>query len=37
LNGRNADIEAGPLRMKITTEEITGVETLAPGKRGKVL
>ena len=32
IDGRNADIEAGPLRMKITTEEITGVETLAPGK-----
>jgi DNA mismatch repair protein MutS2 len=32
LDGRNAEIEAGPLRMKIATEEIVGVET-APGKK----
>jgi DNA mismatch repair protein MutS2 len=34
LDGRNAEIEAGPLRMKIAAEEIVGVE-LAPA--GKVL
>jgi DNA mismatch repair protein MutS2 len=32
IDGRNADIEAGPLRMKIGTEEIVGVE--APAARG---
>jgi DNA mismatch repair protein MutS2 len=32
IDGRNADIEAGPLRMKIGTDEIVGVE--APAARG---
>jgi DNA mismatch repair protein MutS2 len=32
LEGRNAEIEAGPLRMKIAAEEIVGVE-LAPAGR----
>jgi DNA mismatch repair protein MutS2 len=32
LEGRNAEIEAGPLRMKIATEEITGVES-APARQ----
>jgi DNA mismatch repair protein MutS2 len=32
LDGRNAEIEAGPLRMKIATDEIVGVET-APGRK----
>ncbi|HEY1423087.1 MAG TPA: hypothetical protein VGF20_06520, partial [Candidatus Acidoferrum sp.] len=32
LDGRNAEIEAGPLRMKIATEEIVGVEASATGK-----
>ena len=31
LDGRNAEIEAGPLRMKITTEEIVGVESVPGG------
>jgi DNA mismatch repair protein MutS2 len=32
LDGRNAEIEAGPLRMKIAVEEIVGVESLPSGK-----
>jgi len=32
LEGRNAEIEAGPLRMKIATEEIVGVESAPTGK-----
>jgi DNA mismatch repair protein MutS2 len=32
LDGQNADIEAGPLRMKIATEEIVGVESAPAGK-----
>ena len=32
LDGRNAEIEAGPLRMKIATEEIVGVESAPSGK-----
>jgi DNA mismatch repair protein MutS2 len=32
LDGRNAEIEAGPLRMKIATEEIVGVESSPVGK-----
>jgi len=32
IEGRNADIEAGPLRMKIATDEIVGVESAAAGK-----
>jgi DNA mismatch repair protein MutS2 len=32
LDGRNAEIEAGPLRMKIATEEIVGVESAPVGK-----
>jgi DNA mismatch repair protein MutS2 len=32
LDGRNAEIEAGPLRMKISTEEIIGVESSPAGK-----
>jgi len=32
LDGRNAEIEAGPLRMKIATDEIVGVETAPGGK-----
>jgi DNA mismatch repair protein MutS2 len=32
LDGSSAEIEAGPLRMKIAIEEITGVEGSAPGK-----
>ena len=35
LDGRNAEIEAGPLRMKIATEEIVGVES-SPAGTGKV-
>jgi DNA mismatch repair protein MutS2 len=31
VEGRNAEIEAGPLRMKIATEEIIGVETSPAG------
>lgn len=31
LDGRNAEIEAGPLRMKIATEEIVGVESSPAG------
>ena len=33
IEGRNADIEAGPLRMKIVTDEIVGVEAPAPAAR----
>jgi DNA mismatch repair protein MutS2 len=33
IEGRNADIEAGPLRMKIATDEIVGVEAPAPAAR----
>ena len=33
IEGRNADIEAGPLRMKITTDEIVGVEAPVPAAR----
>jgi DNA mismatch repair protein MutS2 len=32
IEGRNADIEAGPLRMKIATSEIIGVEAPPAGK-----
>ena len=32
IEGRNAEIEAGPLRMKIATDEIVGVEAVSPGK-----
>jgi DNA mismatch repair protein MutS2 len=32
LDGRNAEIEAGPLRMKIAAEEIIGVESAPAGK-----
>ena len=32
LEGRNAEIEAGPLRMKIATDEIVGVEAAPAGK-----
>jgi len=32
LDGRNAEIEAGPLRMKIAAEEIVGVESVLGGK-----
>lgn len=32
LDGRNAEIEAGPLRMKIAAEEIVAVESAAAGK-----
>lgn len=32
LDGSSAEIEAGPLRMKVALEEITGVEEVAPGK-----
>lgn len=34
MEGRNAEIEAGPLRMKIGTDEIIGLET---GPAGKVI
>jgi DNA mismatch repair protein MutS2 len=32
VDGRNAEIEAGPLRMKIAAEEIVGVESAPAGK-----
>jgi DNA mismatch repair protein MutS2 len=32
LEGRNAEIAAGPLRMKIAAEEIVGVESVSAGK-----
>ncbi len=32
LDGSSAEIEAGPLRMKVALEEITGVEEVAPGR-----
>jgi DNA mismatch repair protein MutS2 len=32
LDGRNAEIEAGPLRMKIAADEIIGVEASPAGK-----
>jgi DNA mismatch repair protein MutS2 len=32
IEGRNADIEAGPLRMKIATDEIIGIEAPPAGK-----
>jgi len=32
IEGRNAEIEAGPLRMKIGTDEIVGVETARAGR-----
>ncbi len=32
MEGRNAEIEAGPLRMKIAAEEIVGVESAPAGK-----
>src|SRR6266436_2272197 len=32
LDGRNAEIEAGPLRMKIAAEEIVGVDSAPAGK-----
>ena len=32
LDGSSAEIEAGPLRMKVAVDEIIGVEGAAPGK-----
>jgi DNA mismatch repair protein MutS2 len=32
LDGRNAEIEAGPLRMKISSDEIIGIESAPAGK-----
>jgi DNA mismatch repair protein MutS2 len=32
VDGPSAEIEAGPLRMKVPVEEITGIEGQAPGK-----
>jgi DNA mismatch repair protein MutS2 len=32
LDGRNAEIEAGPLRMKIASDEIVGIESAPAGK-----
>jgi len=32
LDGSSAEIEAGPLRMKVALEEITGLEEAAPGR-----
>jgi len=32
VEGRNAEIEAGPLRMKVVTDEITAVEFSPPGR-----
>ena len=32
LDGRNAEIEAGPLRMKIASDEIIGIESAPAGK-----
>ena len=32
LDGRNAEIEAGPLRMKISSDEIIGIESVPAGK-----
>ncbi len=32
LDGSSAEIEAGPLRMKVALEEITGTEEAAPGR-----
>jgi DNA mismatch repair protein MutS2 len=32
LDGSSAEIEAGPLRMKVALEEITGIEEALPGK-----
>jgi DNA mismatch repair protein MutS2 len=32
VDGPSAEIEAGPLRMKVAVEEITGIEGQAPGK-----
>jgi DNA mismatch repair protein MutS2 len=37
LEGRNAEIEAGPLRMKIAADEIIGVESVPVGKIASVL
>jgi DNA mismatch repair protein MutS2 len=34
LEGATAEIEAGPLRMKISVDEILGVETVAPERIG---
>jgi DNA mismatch repair protein MutS2 len=36
LEGRNAEIEAGPLRMKIATEDIVGVEASTSAASGSV-
>jgi DNA mismatch repair protein MutS2 len=36
LDGNSAEIEAGPLRMKVALDEITGVEQPAPGGRPSV-
>jgi DNA mismatch repair protein MutS2 len=33
LDGNSAEIEAGPLRMKVALEEITGVEGALPGQK----
>jgi DNA mismatch repair protein MutS2 len=32
IEGPSAEIEAGPLRMKVAVEEITGIEGVSPGK-----
>jgi DNA mismatch repair protein MutS2 len=32
VEGSSAEIEAGPLRMKVAVEEITGIESAPPGK-----
>src|SRR5208337_2767686 len=32
VEGATAEIEAGPLRMKVAVEEITGIESAAAGK-----
>ncbi len=36
VEGSSAEIEAGPLRMKVALEEITGVEGTAPSKSGSL-
>jgi DNA mismatch repair protein MutS2 len=33
LDGSSAEVEAGPLRMKIAVDEITGIESAAPGEK----
>jgi DNA mismatch repair protein MutS2 len=34
IEGSTADIEAGPLRMKVAVEQITGIESAPPGPVG---